>query len=174
MYLVTKKTGDLRPVINLKSPNECVEEIHFKMENIDLVKTLLKPGNYRASIDLKDAYFSTPIWLPYRKYLRFCLELSNVSGRMLSICVQPTNSIFSTFLKPVMAHARYHGVRLIIFINDILIIRHNHQEYLEHDSFLTNLLIDLVFTVNTESSHLEKNSVSDLSRFHRQFSKKRY
>ena len=49
---------------------------------------------------------------------------------MLAILVQPTNSIFTTFLKPVMEHARYHGVRLVIFVDDILIIGHNHQEYL--------------------------------------------
>ena len=61
MSLVPQKTGDLRPVINLKPLNEFVENIHFKMDNIDLVKNDLKPGDYIGSIDLKDAYFSTPI-----------------------------------------------------------------------------------------------------------------
>ena len=63
MSLVPKKTGDLRPVINLKPLNEFVEKIHFNidMDNIDLVKNLLKPGDYLGSIDLKDVYFNTPI-----------------------------------------------------------------------------------------------------------------
>ena len=61
MSLIPKKPGDLRPVINLKPLNEFVENIHFKMENIDLAKNLIKPGDYLAFIDLKDAYFSTPI-----------------------------------------------------------------------------------------------------------------
>ena len=34
IFLVPKKTGDLRPVINLKPLNEFVHDIHFKMENI--------------------------------------------------------------------------------------------------------------------------------------------
>lgn len=89
---------------------------------------------------------------------------------MLAILVQPTNSIFTTFLKPIKEHTRYHGVRLVIFVDDILIIGHNHQEYLQHVSFLKNLLTDFDFIVNTEKSHLEPSSVSDLSRFHRQFS----
>ena len=71
MFLVPKKTGDLRPVKNLKSLNEFVEKIHFQMENIDMVKNLIKPGNYLASINFKDAYISIPIWQPHRKYLRF-------------------------------------------------------------------------------------------------------
>lgn len=63
--------------------------------------------------------------------------------------------VFIEVLKPVMAYARCHGVRLVIFIDDILIIGHNHQECLEHVSFLKNLLTDLSFIVNTEKSHLE-------------------
>ena len=54
-----------------------------------------------------------------------------------------------------MAHARYHGVRLVIFIDDILIIGHNHKKCLEHVSFLKNLLTDLGFIVSTVKSHLE-------------------
>ena len=54
-----------------------------------------------------------------------------------------------------MTHARYHGVRLVIFIDDILIIGHNHQECLEDASFLKSLLTDLGFIVNTEKPHLE-------------------
>ena len=34
IFLVPKKTGDLRPVINLKPLNQFVQRIHFKMENI--------------------------------------------------------------------------------------------------------------------------------------------
>ena len=34
LFLVPKKSGDLRPVINLKSLNFFVQKIHFKMENI--------------------------------------------------------------------------------------------------------------------------------------------
>lgn len=34
IFLVPKKSGDFRPVINLKSLNEFVQKIHFKMECI--------------------------------------------------------------------------------------------------------------------------------------------
>ena len=44
IFLVPKKTGDLGPVINLKPLNQFVHEIHFKMENIESVKQLLRPG----------------------------------------------------------------------------------------------------------------------------------
>ena len=71
IFLVPKKTGDLRPVINLKPLNEFVHDIHFKMENIESVKQLLRTGDFMATIDLEDAYFSIPIDIRDRKYLRF-------------------------------------------------------------------------------------------------------
>ena len=36
VFLVPKKTGDFRPVINLKPLNQFVKKIHFKMESIHM------------------------------------------------------------------------------------------------------------------------------------------
>ena len=71
IFLVPMKTGDFRPVINLKSLNQFVEKIHFKMENIRMALNSISPGDFMVCIDLKDAYFSVPIFQPHRKYLRF-------------------------------------------------------------------------------------------------------
>ena len=57
MFLIPKKSGEFRPVINLRSLNKFVKYQHFKMEGIRLVKDLLTPGHYLGAIDLKDAYF---------------------------------------------------------------------------------------------------------------------
>ena len=70
VFLVPKKTGDFRPVVNLKPLNQFVEKIHFKIENIRMALNCISPGDFMVSIDLKDAYFSVPIFQPHRKYLR--------------------------------------------------------------------------------------------------------
>ena len=65
VFLVPK-TGDFRPVINLKPLNQFVEKIHFKMDNIRMAWNCISPGDFMVSIDLKDAsrfqctYFPTP------------------------------------------------------------------------------------------------------------------
>jgi hypothetical protein len=71
IFLVQTKTGDFRPVINLKPLNQFVDKIQFKMEHIQMVLNAISPGDYMVSLDLKDAYFSVPIFQPHRKYLRF-------------------------------------------------------------------------------------------------------
>ena len=74
IFLVPQKTGDMRPVINLKPLNQYIQNIHFKMENIQLDLNLISPGDFMVSLDLKDAYFKIPIFSLHRKYLRFIWE----------------------------------------------------------------------------------------------------
>ena len=61
----------MRPVINLRPLNIFVTYIHFKMENISSLINILRPNNFIATIDLKDAYFTVPTHPDYSKYLRF-------------------------------------------------------------------------------------------------------
>ena len=61
----------MRPVINLKILNRLVCKNKFKMEIIGFAVQLINEGDYMASIHIKDAYFSIPIHVNDRKYLRF-------------------------------------------------------------------------------------------------------
>ena len=55
----------------LKDLNNYVETQKFKLESLDLVKTILKPNDYLMKLDLKDVYYSVPIAQEHRKYLQF-------------------------------------------------------------------------------------------------------
>lgn len=46
LFLVPKKDGGQRPVINLKALNQFVQTQHFKMEGIHTLKDILKPGDW--------------------------------------------------------------------------------------------------------------------------------
>ena len=69
IFVVPKKDGSFRPVINQKPLNWFIVAAHFKMEGLAMLKDLLRPGDWMASIDLKDAYLSVSIWEEHRKYL---------------------------------------------------------------------------------------------------------
>lgn len=58
-------------ILNLKQLNEFVSYYHFKMDTIQTALKLMRPGCFMASVDLKDAYYSVPIALEDRKYLKF-------------------------------------------------------------------------------------------------------
>ena len=54
LFLVPKKTGDLRPVINLKPLNKFVVKRHFEMETISVARELINSNDYLASVDLSE------------------------------------------------------------------------------------------------------------------------
>ena len=51
MFMVPKKGGGQRPVINLKYLNHFMKSEHFKMEGLHTVKTLLRKNDWMAKID---------------------------------------------------------------------------------------------------------------------------
>ncbi len=57
LFAVPKKGGGQRPVFNLRQLNQFVRYEHFKMDGIHMLRDLLKPNDYMAKVDLKDAYF---------------------------------------------------------------------------------------------------------------------
>ena len=59
LFLVPKRDGNSRPLINLKELNVFLKYDHFKMEGIHLLRDLLQPQDWLGKIDLKDAFFDS-------------------------------------------------------------------------------------------------------------------
>ena len=71
IFVRQKPDGSCRLILNLKNLNEVMPCIDFKMETIQSVLSLITPGCYLASLDLKDAYYSVPIHPDHTKVLKF-------------------------------------------------------------------------------------------------------
>lgn len=54
LFVIPKKSGGWRPIINLKHLNSFVQYRHFKMEGLDCVKYLLQRGDWMMKLDLQD------------------------------------------------------------------------------------------------------------------------
>jgi hypothetical protein len=84
IFLV-KKSGGMRPVINLKRLNAAhLDKPHFRMETPQDVRHAIRTGDWAASIDLRDAYFHIPIHAGDRKFLRFGWK-----GHLFQFCILP-------------------------------------------------------------------------------------
>ena len=55
LFLVQKENGDFRPVINLRALNRFLGKESFKMEGLQIVRSLIQPGDFMMKLDLKDA-----------------------------------------------------------------------------------------------------------------------
>ena len=58
IFLVPKKNGGHRPVVNLKALNRFIIEEHFKMEGFHMVKDLVKPGDWMTKTRFERCLFS--------------------------------------------------------------------------------------------------------------------
>ncbi|VDI03539.1 Hypothetical predicted protein [Mytilus galloprovincialis] len=95
LFLVPKKTGDLRPVINLKPLNQYLRKQHFKMDTLTKVLNLVKPQDWALSLDLKDAYLHIPVHKNTQKISTFLH-----TRQMLPIC----SSVFRSFSSTSSVH----------------------------------------------------------------------
>ena len=154
IFLVPKKTGDFRPVINLKPLNQFVQKIHFKMENIRMALNCISPGDFMVSLDLKDAYFSIPIFRSHRKYLRFLWDTKRYEFTCLPFGYSLAPRVFTKIFKPVMAYFRFLGFRVVIFIDDLLLIASSFEECLYQLNIIKQTLCKLGFVINAEKSQL--------------------
>ncbi|KAI2648570.1 Gag-Pol polyprotein [Labeo rohita] len=95
-FLVPKKDGGLRPILDLRQLNRFIKVLPFKM-----LTTTQEPGEWFTSIDLKDAYFHVPICRDHHPFLRFAFQ-----DRVFQFKVLP----FGLSLSPrVFARSSYKG-----------------------------------------------------------------
>ena len=68
IFLRPKPDGTYRMIHNLRTFNEFVQYHHFKMDTLEMAVKMMKPGCFMSSIDLKDAYYTVPIFHAHQKY----------------------------------------------------------------------------------------------------------
>ena len=153
LFLVNKKDGGHRPVINRKFLNSFIPYQYFKMEGMHLIKDLLQEHDFLIKIDLKDAYFGIPLDKSSRKYIRFQWERNLYKFLCLCFGLGPAPLIFTKLLKIPIALLRRINVR-IIFLDDMLVMAQTLQEISQAKETLIFLLQNLGFVINFKKSQL--------------------
>ena len=159
LFLVPKKGGSMRPVIDLSALNQFIENPHFQMEHLSSIKTLLKPGHFMTKLDLKDAYLSVAVHPDCQKYLRFVWKNQAFQFRALPFGLNIAPRVFTRLLKPVTAFLRKRGARIVIYLDDILIIGSKIEETRRFTEMAMSLLESLGFIINKEKSILKPTQV---------------
>ena len=105
-----------------------------------------------TKVDLKDAYFSIPVSSHDRKFLRFRWQGKMYQFNCLPFGLSSAPWIFTKATKPVVTILRTLGMRIIIYIDDILVMAPSKELAQEHTECLIFLLENLGFTVNRQKS----------------------
>ena len=110
VFVVPKKDGGWRPILNIKRLNKkYLVSPPFKMDTVREVSSLLREGDWMASIDLKDTYFHIPVARRFRRFLRFGWrgKLYQYLVIPFGLCVAPW--LFTRVTAPLKAWLRARG-----------------------------------------------------------------
>ena len=78
----------------------------------------VSPGDYMISLDVKDAYFSVPIFLPQRKYLRSIWRDQRYEFTCLLFGYSLAPKVLTKNFKPIVSYLRLNGPRVVMFLDD--------------------------------------------------------
>ncbi len=101
---------------------------HFKMDGLFMLKGLLSQGDFVAKIDLKDAYFTIPIAKSDHRFLHFHWNGLLWQFTCLPFGLASAPRVFTKILWPILAILRCQGLKIFIFLDDILIISSSEEQ----------------------------------------------
>lgn len=151
-FLVPKKTGGMRPILDLSSFNKCIMRRPFHMLSVRHVLECVRSGDWFASIDLKDAYFHVPIIPRHRKFLRFSFRGAQFQYNRLPFGYSLAPRTFSKCVETALEPLRRSGVRVLFYLDDLIVMASSRESCALHTMKLVKHLSCLGFAINWQKS----------------------
>ena len=152
IFVVPKHDGGYRMILNLKKFNKFLHVKKFKMDQIHDLLNLVKPRDYAVSLDIKSAFAHVSIHKHFRKFLQFRWKRKFYRYKVMPNGLAIAPQVFTRLTRPLVAIARMRGVKLIIYIDDIVIVARTLQECLQHRDLVVYLLENAGFLINWKKS----------------------
>jgi hypothetical protein len=159
-HLVPKANGKMKLVTNMCVVNSCMQDIHFKMENIVTVEELMELDDSSITFNLKHAYNHIPV----HKSLQPLLGIGwkgkcyRFLGMPFSLSDAPRD--FSLIMRKVERQIReLWGVKVVIHIDDIIVLHQDPKRLEEIGKELADYLKYFGWMVNLEKSHLVPSKI---------------
>lgn len=150
MFTVPKKDGGKRGIINAAPVNSYIHCPSFRIEDLRTVAHLVGKGDWMLSLDLTKAYIHVPLPARTSRYLCFEWKGKIWTFTCLPFGVNVAPRVFTKLMRIPIAEIRYRGVRISIYLDDIILIGSSKAEVLHHAVFTILLLTTLGFVLNAK------------------------
>lgn len=153
--------GKKRLVLDLRYVNVCIDSPSVKFDDartaIDVI--LGADAQVAASFDLCQGYHHVQIYEPHRQYLGFVWRRQAYYFCVLPFGLSPAGYIFTKLLRTVVQFARKHGVLLVLYLDDGLIVAHTRAELLRATTVVRFALTSAGWIVNEQKSNWEAQRI---------------
>ncbi len=153
-FIVPKKSGGLRPILDLRVLNRALHRLPFKMLTPKRIFGCVRPQDWFAAIDLKDAYFHVSILPRHRPFLRFAFEGRAYQYKVLPFGLSLSPRVFTKVAEAALVPLREQGVCILNYLDDWLILAQSQDQLCEHRDMVLSHLSQLGLQVNWEKSEL--------------------
>ncbi len=153
-FIVPKKGGGLRPILDLRVLNRALHKLPFKMLTHRRMIKCIQPQDWFAAIDLKDAYFHVSILPRHRPFLRFAFEGRAWQYRVLPFRLSLSPRVFTKVVEGALTPLREVGVRILNYLDDWLVLAQSREQLGDHRDLVLRHLSQLGLRVNWEKSKL--------------------
>ncbi len=153
-FIVPKKGGGLRPILDLRVLNRALHKLPFKMLTQKRIFGCVRPLDWFAAIDLKDAYFHVSILPRHRPFLRFAFEGRAYQYKVLPFGLSLSPRVFTKVVEAALIPLREQGVRILNYLDDWLILAQSRRQLFAHRDLVLKHLSLLGLRVNWEKSKL--------------------
>ncbi len=153
-FIVPKKGGGLRPILDLRVLNRALHKLPFKMLTQKCIFGCVRPLDWFAAIDLKDAYFHVSILPRHRPFLRFASEGQAYQYKVLPFGLSLSPRVFTKVVEAALVPLREQGVRILNYLDDWLILAQSRKQLSAHRDLVLKHLSLLGLRVNWEKSKL--------------------
>ena len=160
IFLVPKKNGKLRLIIDLSTLNHYVLTQSFRMETQKKVRNSIHPKDWAFSLDLTDAYLHVLIHPMSRKYLRFTLNNKIFQFRALPFGLSTSPFVFTQLMTAIASHLHTKAISLFPYLDDWLSRNQNRRLLLQHRQFIIHLISDLGLCRTRQASPSTSANVS--------------
>ena len=154
LFVVPKKSGTWRPIIDLSVLNTYLIIPKFKMETPSSIREGLHIGGWTTSIDLTDAYFHIPIHPDSRKFLRMEFQGTVYQFKALPFGLSTSPWIFTKVMAAVKKLLHLHKIVLFQYLDDWLIEALARNLAQNQTQQVLNLCNNMGLIVNEDKSEL--------------------
>ena len=151
-----KKGGNLPSSDRPQLAQQLCRELPFCFSNGEhfLSEETPKKGRLDAMHRPKDAYLSVNVHKSSQKYLCFQWRNRFYAFQGLSFGLNTAHRVFTKLIKPIAAYLRKRRIRIIVYLNDFLILGSSIKESKANTRLTLDLLQWLGFTIIWEKSML--------------------
>ncbi len=147
-FLVPKKDGGLRPILDHRHLNRSLMRPLFKMLTLKQIIAQIGPEDWFLSVDLNDASFHIQIARHHRPFLRFAFEGVAYQYTVLQTVSGPTHFYGIAPLFPL----RQMWICILNYLDDCLVLARSERELITHRSLLLSHQERLELKINLAKS----------------------